>query len=67
MWENRSEEYLNCWMKLSPENKGRAFDCIVDVFDYLKTKFEDEPLVVLVTGSLYLLRELIKTITELEK
>lgn len=63
---NRSQENLKYWKILSPENKAQAFNCISDVFNYLQTEYKTEQISVLVTGSLHLIGEVLRTI-EIEK
>lgn len=62
MSPNRCKEFSKHWIGLSSDNKAHAFDCVTDVFDYLQTKYQNDQVEVLVTGSLYLVGEVLRMI-----
>lgn len=61
---NRSQQNSKYWSNLSVENKSKAFNCISDAFDYIQQNYECEQLDVLVTGSLHLVGEVLRTIRD---
>lgn len=61
---NHSQRNADHWMKIAPNNKSHAFSSIEDVFNYLQQTHKDESISILVTGSLHLIGEVLRTIKE---
>lgn len=61
---DRSHENTKCWKELSKSNKTQAFNCIADLFKYLEQNYGSEEISVLVTGSLHLVGEVLRTLRE---
>lgn len=61
---NRSKQNADFWIQLSPQNKSHAFSSIKDLFKYLQQNYKDEQISVLVTGSLHLIGEVLRSIKE---
>lgn len=59
---NHSAENAKHWCNLSPTNKSKAFRCVSEVFKYLQDTHVDEEISILVTGSLHLVGEVLRTI-----
>lgn len=61
---NHSQRNADHWMKIASNNKSHAFSSIEDVFNYLQQTHKDESISILVTGSLHLIGEVLRTIKE---
>lgn len=61
---NRSQENAKCWDGLSSKNKSQVFHCIKDVFKYLNETYGSDDISMLVTGSLHLVGEVLRTIKD---
>lgn len=61
---NYSAENAKLWCSISPTNKSNFFPCISDVFKYLQKTYGDEEISILVTGSLHLVGEFLRTIQD---
>lgn len=61
---DRSLENSKCWKELPNTNKTQAFTCIADLFKYLRNNYGGEEISVLVTGSLHLVGEVLRTLRE---
>lgn len=61
---NKSNEHAVHWRSFDADNCAQTFACISDAFDYLERqkRFPNEELHVLITGSLHLVGETIRTI-----
>ncbi|XP_031625773.1 folylpolyglutamate synthase, mitochondrial [Contarinia nasturtii] len=61
---NHSKRNAEYWSSLKPQNKSKDFSCLADVFKYLQKHFGHEETSILVTGSLHLVGEVLRTIKE---
>lgn len=63
--QNKTESHAEYWNILSPRNRSKTFPCISDAFDYLESikANENESFNVLITGSLHLIGEVMRTIS----
>lgn len=61
---NRSKENAKYWFSLSIHNKSKSFSCINEAFKYLDDTYKNEQISILVTGSLHLVGEVLRSIQE---
>lgn len=61
---NHSQQNAKYWDSLSSQNKSQAFNCIKDVFKYLNETYGNEEISMLVTGSLHLVGEVLRSIQD---
>lgn len=59
---NHSKENAAYWTSLTSHNKAHDFNCISDIFKHLEHNYGDEAISILVTGSLHLVGEVLRTI-----
>lgn len=57
-----SEQNAKYWYNL--KNKAKHFPCISDVLKYLEQNYGEEDISILVTGSLHLVGEVLRTIKD---
>lgn len=61
---NHSEQNAKYWSGLTSKNKAKHFPCISDVLKYLEQNYGEEDISILVTGSLHLVGEVLRTIKD---
>lgn len=61
---NKTQDHSLYWNALSPANTSKTFDCIADLFLFLDNNYGNEPIEILITGSLHLVGEVIRTLQQ---
>ncbi|XP_055326265.1 folylpolyglutamate synthase, mitochondrial-like [Sitodiplosis mosellana] len=61
---NHSKQNAEYWSSLTSYNKSQDFPCISDVFKYLEENYGGEEISILVTGSLHLVGEVLRTLRD---
>lgn len=59
---NRTTEHCLHWNSLAERNISEAFNCIANVFLFLDNNYGNEEIEILITGSLHLVGEAMRTI-----
>lgn len=59
---NRSKQNAEYWSSINSQNKSQTFLCISDAFNYLNDIHGHEKILILCTGSLHLVGEVLRTI-----
>lgn len=61
---NRSKQNAEYWSSLGSDKKSQSFPCITDAFKYLEQNYRDDQISILVTGSLHLVGEVLRSIKD---
>lgn len=61
---NCSQQNAEYWNNLTPQNQSQVFPCIADALEHLQHTYGSEEITLLVTGSLHLIGEVLRTIKD---